>query len=345
MSDGRVRTYQDGDEHAIVALFRATFDVPRTIERWRWQFVDHPQGAGWIHLGERDGEIVAQYCMMRHDLNLLGRRIAAAQSCDTMVRGDQRRQGWFVRLARANYQQASEKGVRAAIGFPIRSSFPGLVGSLEWDRIATLREFSYRIGYARIWGPLIDRAFQLALRVRLALRCRVLRLSAPGVRVEAVASLPDEIEGLLAEIRPQEILGVWKDLDYLRWRYEKHPEHSYDFYVLARDGKLEGLLVSRQVGDTVAICELLHRTKNVAESALLVSAVVRANLGGPLQRIEFFGHDDGFFASVFARCGFQASYAAAFVFCGKLFDDDELLRRRFAHARNWTVVYGDTDVI
>ena len=60
MSDGRVRAYQDGDEHAIVALFRAIFDVPRTIERWKWQFVEHPQGAGWIHLGERDGEIVAR---------------------------------------------------------------------------------------------------------------------------------------------------------------------------------------------------------------------------------------------------------------------------------------------
>ncbi len=344
MSDGQIRVYESGDEHGIAALFQAVFGVPKTIERWRWQFVEPPQGAGWITLAERDGELVAQYCMMRYDLNLVGRRIAAAQSCDTMVRSDQRGQGWFVRLARANYQQASEKGVKAVIGFPNRSSFPGFAGSLDWERIATLQEFSFRAGHARIWGGLVDRAFKLALRARVALRCRLLRLSAPGATIETVSSLPDAVSGLLDEIRRHEILSVWKDLDYLRWRYEEHPEHAYDFHVLARDGKLEGLVVSRQVGSSVAICELLHRTKHVAEAALLVSAVVRAHLGGPVQRLEFFGHDDGFFASVFARCGFRGSYAASFVFGGRVFEDDEL-RHRFAVGRNWTVAYGDSDAV
>lgn len=344
MSDGQIRAYERGDEHGIIALFGAVFGVPKTIERWRWQFVEQPQGAGWITLAERDGELVAQYCMMRYDPNLVGRRVTAAQSCDTMVRVDQRGQGWFVKLARANYQQASEKGVKAVIGFPNRSSFPGFAGSLDWERIATLQEFSFRAGHARIWGGLVDRVFKLALRARVALRIRLLKLSAAGATVETVSSLPEAVSDLLDEIRRHEILSIWKDLDYLRWRYEKHPEHVYDFHELGRDGKLEGLVVSRRVGSSVAICELLHRTKNVAEAALLVSAVVRAHLSGPVQRIEFFGHDDGFFASVLARCGFRGSYAASLVFGGRVFDDDAF-RRRFVVGRNWTVVYGDTDVV
>lgn len=344
MGEGRIRRYERGDEHGIVALFRSVFGAQRTLERWRWQFVEQPQGGGWITLAERDGELVAQYCMMRNDLSLVGRRVAAAQSCDTMVRGDQRGQGWFVRLARENYQQAADDGVKAVIGFPNRSSFPGFAGSLDWERIATLQEFSFHAGHARLWGGLVDRAFKLVLRARVGLRCRLLELSAKGATVEAVPSLPEAVSGLLDEIRRYEILCVWKDLDYLRWRYEKHPEHAYDFHLLARDGRPEGLVVSRRVGSTVAICELLHRTKDVAEAALLVGAVVRAHLGGPVQRIEFYGHDDGFFASAFARAGFRSRYSASFVFGGRVFDDDAL-RRRFVLDRNWTVVYGDTDVV
>jgi hypothetical protein len=345
MGDGRIRAYESGDEHAILALFKDVWGEPRSLDLWRWKFLEHAHGAGLITLADRDGEVVGHYCVMRSDLNLRGRRIPAAHSLDGMVRADQRGQSWFVRLGRANEQHASEKGVKAVIGFPNRGSFLALVGSMDWDRIATLREFSFRAGHARIWGGLLDRAYKLALRGPLAVRRRLLQLSAPGAVVEAVSSLPEEVAGLLDEIRRYEILGVWKDLDYLRWRYEKHPEHAYDFQILTRDGKLEGLVVSRRMGGSVAICELLHRTMNVAEAALLVCGVVRANLDGGAQRIEFYGHDEGFFASVFARCGFHATYASNFVFCGRVLDDDEGFRRRFTLSRNWTVVYGDTDVV
>jgi hypothetical protein len=169
--------------------------------------------------------------------------------------------------------------------------------------------------------------------------------SAAGATVAAVSALPEEVAGLLDEFRRHEILSVWKDLDFLRWRYQQHPEHTYDFHVLTREGKLEALVVSRQMGNSVAICELLHRSKNVAEAALLVCTVVRKHLSGQAQRIEFFGHDDGFFESVFARCRFRESYSASFVFGGRVFEDDHGLRQRFAFPRNWTVVYGDTDVV
>jgi hypothetical protein len=62
------------------------------------------------------------------------------------------------------------------------------------------------------------------------------------------------------------------------------------------------------------------------------------------ERIEFFGHDDGFFDSVFEQCGFRTRYSSGFNFSGRVFAD-ERLAKQFAAPQNWSVVYGDTDVI
>ena len=156
--------------------------------------------------------------------------------------------------------------------------------------------------------------------------------------------LPAAVGGLLDETRNYEVLSIWKDLQYLRWRYEQHPDHRYVFHVLRVGGVPEGIAVTRHVGDTTAICEFIHRTKDVRQAAMLLGAIVRHHTTRGMQRVEFFGHDDGFCESVFRQCMFTSSYANGFVFSGRVYGGGAL-EQRFIVPQNWTVVYGDADVI
>lgn len=344
MTGDTVREYRQGDEESIVALFNTVFGTRRTLDRWRWQYAGNPQGLGWIQLGESNGEVVGQVWIMRHHLNFRGEEVCAGQMCDGMVRSDQRGKKWFVRLGNASSEYAASRGLRAVFGFPNRNSYPGLARTLGWHRVATLRHFCFRTGFRRLWGPWVDVLFRGPLGVALALRAVMWRWLVGGADITASKELPAAIGDLLDESRNYEVLSVWKDLQYFRWRYEQHPDHRYLFHVLRVRGVLEGVAVSRQVGATTAICEFIHRTKEVNQAAVLLDSLLRYHLRRGTQRVEFFGHDDGFFESVFRRCGFTSSYATSFVFSGRVYGEG-VLEQRFIVPQNWTVVYGDTDVI
>jgi hypothetical protein len=342
--EAQIRNYKEGDESAIVDLFNNVFYAGRTLERWSWQFQDHVQGPGWITLAEDCGEIVGQYCMMRNHLNFMGSEICAGQSCDTMVRDDQRGKRWFVRLASANYDYAAGTGMKAVFGFPNRASYPGFMRSLHWHRITALRHYYYRIGFRKIWGAGIDRIYKTIYKMILAKKSAGLRYRTGESRIETTTHLPDEIEGLCAELLNYEVLSVWKDLKYLRWRYEHHPDNRYIFHVLWVDQRPECLIVVREKGQDIAICDLLSRTKNIRQAASLLAHVTRLYQDTDAQVIHFFGHDDGFFDSVFIPCGFSAEYSGDYVFGGRVFVDGDLADK-YIIPQNWTIAYGDTDFL
>ena len=53
MTDDRawdVEPYRPGDEAAILDLFRSEFGRERSLEHWRWQFLDNPYGGPFISL-------------------------------------------------------------------------------------------------------------------------------------------------------------------------------------------------------------------------------------------------------------------------------------------------------
>lgn len=189
-----MKEYKRGDEINILKLHQDVFDSNRSLKHWRWQFNDHVQGHGWITLSEFENEIVGQYCLMRNDLHLMGRRVIAGQSCDTMVRTDQRGKNLFSKLALANYEAASNKGVQAVFGFPNRNSYPGFMKYLDWHRIINLKRYSYRIGYKKIWGPIIDYVFKYILGMLNRLRYLArLKLMDDNLRITVSTCLPDDL--------------------------------------------------------------------------------------------------------------------------------------------------------
>ena len=339
-----IRKYQSGDELGILKLFEDAFGMHRSLDCWKWQFNKNTQGKSWIMLADAKNEIVGQYAMRRNNINFMGYSIIAGQSCDTMVRADQRKKNLFTQLAKENYADAIKKGLKVVFGFPNRASYPGFMRKLWWYKICNLKCYYYRIGLKRVLGEKTDRVvkrfFTFPNRIKFLIEKRLLN---NNMEITISNKISASVENLLKEVLNYEVLSVWKDLDYMKWRYENHPDYSYDFHIINIGGRPEGLAVCRNCGETIAICELIHRTKNLRQSVLLLRHLLKYYSNSLAQKVEFSGYDDGFFDAVFASSGFN-TYPSNLIFGAQAFND-ERLEKMLMIPQNWTISIGDTDVI
>ena len=340
-----IRENVKDDKISILKLFKTTFGQTKKESQWDWQFNKNEQGESWITLAFDNSKLVGQYCMFRQHLNYMGNEIVAGQSCDTMVHPDYRKQGLFTKLAKRNYRYAKDNEVKAVIGFPGRDSYPGFMKKLQWYNIASMTSFDYRIGLKRQFGSFVDKIYKIILLgiMRLRLKYYISKASARFI-IKRYKKIPNELNSLLKDHRNHEVLSIWKDIGYLKWRYQNHPEHDYTFFISTFGKNAKTLIVCREIENNIAICEFIYRERNLIENAIALQSVVRYYTKKGKQNIKFFGHDRGFFNSVFKNSGFQSELAGDFIFGGKVFDDD-LLFNKFSVATNWTIMYGDTDSI
>lgn len=340
------RRYQPGDEHDLLALFNRAFGKQRSLEHWRWQFECNPYAPPTIIVARRDsdGLLAGSHVVMPIALNTSGARVLAGHTLDLVVHEDFRRQGLFETTARECFAWCLERGMRAVIAFPNAQSYPGFVRSLGWSRILDPQRWDRRTGlkgalggagWARALAWVPDFAWRQLARARLG--------GDPAWRVEWRNGVPDDHDVLWAECAPELKMSLWKDREYLAWRYDQNPDHKFEYVTLRESERLRAVgVVLREAGRSMT-CELLcPRAAGPVLGHALARAVCERALHRGDDRVSFLGHDDGHLASCLA--GFQARPAPESVLTGRGLEDgplDVLVRE----GRNWTVSYGDADYV
>ncbi|MBN2160681.1 MAG: GNAT family N-acetyltransferase [Spirochaetes bacterium] len=338
----RIRTYVSGDESGIIPLINEVFHSSMDDKLWHWKYFLHPAGKGWINVAESGNQIVALHALMRSNLNFIGSEIMAAQPVDIAVRDDQRRKRWMVRLAQNIYDRATREGAMAIYGFPIRNMYVGVMRHLDFIRVCNLSFYRYHIGNAGLTGTAIDRVMKYLNSGRVTLRYSLnIKFSMKNVSIASVEALPDDLDEMLREINDHEVISIWKDRKYLQWRYKDHPINKYKFFSLRIGGRLHGLIVTRTIGERVAICEMLNRTKNIQQAFTHLLYIIKHYLPTGAQELFFLGHDNGYFDTVFGMSGFKKSISN--VVCTGRNIKSGRFREMFMIPDNWTLVYGDTD--
>lgn len=348
-----VRPWQPGDEVAMLGLFRAEFGHERSPAHWKWKFLDNPCGGPFIALAwnrERP-QLVGNQVLMPFPLCAGGRRRLAGHSLDLVVHHDFRRQGIHEVTGQMAEERLKASGGEALVAFPNAASYPGFVRSRGWKRILEPTIWKRRLGLrAKLEGRLrvaflasgLDALYRASSRSALERRLAEARAAAPGFSVEHLSRLPEGLDALWDLERRRVRVSLWKDREYLSWRYERHPEQRFTYHVLSRGGVLTGLAVSGIRDRTALLCELLVPGRDEAAGRLLVlSACANAAEAGA-DEVHFLGHDDGWFGRVLD--GFVAAPAPGNVFVGRGIDD-EALTAEMADAANWTLTYGDGDFI
>jgi hypothetical protein len=275
----------------------------------------------------------------------MGYELVAGQSCDTMVDREYRKLGIFTDLATRNYEYAENYGLKAVIGFPGRLSYPGFMKKLGWNNIATMKSYYLRAGVKRQLGGFIDIVYKYILLANLRIKNIIFNYKSQKYhKIMKIDQIPDGIDELLKDYREHEVLSIWKDESYLKWRYKAHPLNQYSYFISTIGDQIKTLIICREMVHDVAICEFIHKDGNILENTIVLQTLVRYYIEKGYQNIQYYGHDRGFFENVFSRAGFKSELASEFIFCGRTFTKDKF-SEKFCMASNWTISYGDADTI
>lgn len=350
----RLERYRDGDETAILELFRTVFGKHRSLDHWRWQFRDNPYGGPFVSLARRttDGAVVGSYSVMPIQLNSCGRPLLACQSVDTAVHPEFRGQRIFERTATDCYEWCASSGLAAVVGFPNASSYPGFTRGLAWKRIVFPIQYTMRLsvaaGLGRVvgsdsLGTLLDLPYRLSTGLRnSARRSAARRLAGGAARFGIGDQVPGNYEALWNMWRVQEYLSVWKDADYYRWRYDRNPDHRFRYFRLERGDALAALAVGTEIDGALVLCELMVGGRDVTLGRLLASEICGYAGSRGLRAVTFLGHDAGITAD--ALSGFDRATSYGNVFGGRAFAPGPLADA-LPLAANWSVSFGDGDFV
>ncbi|MFN0207931.1 MAG: hypothetical protein ACKVS6_16610 [Planctomycetota bacterium] len=231
-----LRHFQPGDEQPLLECMHRVFGAgtpegrPRTLDRWKWQFEQNPVPGGKelvllaVDNAANPTKVVGHFGGVPIRMFDRGESKIAILAVDQMVdpayRRGLRRPGLFGNLGLEWFEKHQKPGTNDLVfGFPNLAHF--------------------RIGSAVLRYEVV--------RTQAVLYREPLSPLAPGggIEVKEVFVANEEYDLLFERLAPDMRLLVWRDHQYLNWRYFKHPDFKYRMFEARGAGALRGWMVVR----------------------------------------------------------------------------------------------------
>ena len=235
-NDLTIRSYQPGDEERILATFNLVFRevcgddfVDRTMEHWKWQYLDNAVGQRMSLAVAPDGTVASQYAGVPLRADTPWGRVVFVHCVDSLThprfRKGLKRPGLFVTTGKPFSAHSRAIGDAVLYGYPVPMA----------ERIGR-RFLEYH--FLRVVNFLVQPLAGAE--------------PAPGALVaREIEGIPDDIDALYAEVVKTKSCWLVRDRDYLDWRYVRIPGDDYRFLSVRRDGVLAGLAVVRPVHELI----------------------------------------------------------------------------------------------
>ena len=235
-----VRAYREGDAQKILDLFNEVFAEgdadfhARSMDIWRWEFLDNPAGMQVVVAEEPgSGRIVAQYACLPARAHLRGRIVSIGQGIDSIVHREYRRglkrQGAFLRTAQYYFDHFGVPARNAwGYGFPNQRAYGIGVKLLKYVPIAAPVPTLFR--------NLFQHAHDAEVGAGRAHDGEI-------VEVQRFDARADRFWTRLATAYP---MAIRRDAAYLNWRYLDNPLARYvAFAFVERGGEYRGIAIVR----------------------------------------------------------------------------------------------------
>lgn len=309
----KARPYREGDEKFLPDLYEIAMGRQIHLRSWKWQFKANPAGHGYIWFADHEGILAGQYAIIPIKMYIQGKLICATQSLDTMTHPGYRKQGIFITLARAAYEDAQSGGIELIYGFPNDNSWHGFMKHLDFFVLENLNAMTRPLNIAevlrlKIKNRIISNAIGTLVQFIFKRLYSAYLKSDRDVRIEKASRFPEEVNKLFRHLAPKFKNLIVRDCNYLDWRYVRKPRHSYYIYLGYRGNTLQGYCVcgsterkNIKVGlimdlfaapdDEVLVASLIrYALKNMAmENMMLASCVLtsRSPFLKTLKRLGF----------------------------------------------------------
>ena len=284
------RAYQPGDETAILDLFTRCFHTTRTLEHFRWKYLQNPYGNAHISLTfDGDGHLVGQYCGYPVPFVENGRDHLAHQIGDTMTDPAVRHVG----------RGPSSILGRTAAHF-YKTFCEGRIAFNYGYNVGNIQRFSMRfLGSDRV-EPVSFWRRQMPIR-RIARPARWIR----GYQLELVRDPGQEFDRFFERVLPSSPFLVRRDARYLRWRYLDCPDPGAFIVAIRKWRRLAGWSVFRIRDERLLWGDALFDPAHVTAMDVLLRHVVP---NYPVDRVEaWFAPRPAWLGAALQRAGFVAA--------------------------------------
>lgn len=303
------RTWQPGDEAAILDLFHVVFGTSMSEAFWRWRYLDHPAGGPLIALAWDGDRLAAHYAACRAPLLVDGLSRPAALSMTTMTHPDYRGQGLLERTASVLYAQMAEDGMHAVWGFPNRNVNVPRRRKLGWKAVADI--------------PVMARDIRPGEVFPQAILTETDRIDA---RFDSVLSKPEGLQG----DRRAELLS---------WRIDRNPVNRYLILTLPSSDGLDGYAILKPYGGDQFDLVLMAAGDDQAFTDLIAGSLAAAQVRGA-RRVNCWSLPQDPARIALERAGFGATAPVTY-FGGRVLCGDDT---GFDDPRRWRIAMIDSDI-
>ncbi len=318
--------YRPGDEAGICRLFKNVFGKEKSLEQWRWQFLENPAGTHIFLARDVRGEVVGQFAGIPVRMKVGEAELVFAQMVDNMVDPDCR-------------QGLKKPGLFASVVYRYVDHF----GRVEHEALGfgLPNPQAYRIGRRLLGYSHIQDVF---VQVKdLAAASEPPSIPA-GVEIEVSGTPAADTDHLWEQARRRFPLIAVRDRRYFHWRYARCPVATYHFVRARRAGEISALLVfkpSYLETDSASIVDLLWPGEDVESlCAVLLHAEVLARLAHR-RRIQAMLPANAAEVDVLRSLGYGPE-ASGFVLVGRTYHPPltlDWVRER------WWYTFGDFDLV
>lgn len=346
-----IRPYRQGDERALGILYERIFARPFDESIWRWQFERAIENRGYIVFAEHGSTLVGQYATIPVRMHIRGKKTLGALSLDTMTHPEYRKQGIFVALAKEVYGRTQSFGVALVFGFPNDNSFHGFVTDLDFAVLENLVAMARPVCIARAVREKMKYPFLAAVIGRpLQSICNAFcskKTTDAAITVESASRFPESVTTLFDGCPLKSGSLVVRDYEYLSWRYDRNPRHSYDIFLGYRNGTLAGYCVSgttERKGLTIGlIVDLFADPHDRALTTSLVTAALEVMERKEMHLASCLLPSKSPFRATLRRLGFVFPMRR-FPFIIRA-NSDAITSEALMKGAGWHITFGDGDFV
>ncbi len=270
-SDWLIRSFEDGDQTAILELFETSFHHRRSLGDWEWKYLHNPTGKGAISLAfSSDGKLGAHYGSYSSRFHEVAtpepKIVLASQIGDTMTSKPARRVGigdssLLARITRHHFTHYCDGVVGFNYGFN--------TGKIQryYKRSVPGSRFLEAAPYRVLTAP--SRA-----------------VADSPLRVIRIKELDDRWDLLFSKVANDYKFLAERKRNSLQWRYFDRPDVDYLMYGVFDGTSLAGWSVFRDQGESLSWGDALFDRLFPDGPATLLAHVREQHARGSERKVE-----------------------------------------------------------
>lgn len=246
MDEIRLVNHADNVEE-LTDLYNETFRRKKSDKVWNWKYLQNPLSSdeAEVVVALEKGRIVGARPFMFAEMWVNHKKVKTAQHCDTMVDPEHQRMGIFSKMGKFSIEYLRKRGFELSYGFPNSLSRKGFLKQGYKKLVETEKLFKIlnpEIVSHRIKNRFVAKSGSFLYRRFFDRRNWTLSKDSEIFETAKSSKISNEFAEI-CNLRSGALIDLCRSEDYLRWRFDSHPEHEYNYVVAKRDKQVIGFTI------------------------------------------------------------------------------------------------------